>query len=291
MSIESASAAPRRIGIVLGSERLKSPAIKFFVLAMNKLQRSFEYEFLPAPEHYVLSVLNAEPVVPRDEIRPRLADLLEETRAKCDRYNDHRGMTTRETFDHMVVISDGMLSEEYYTMREGIVSVLALGNWDRHLKPPSLLEFIQALVVSESIAAVCPSLKGSVHFGTRGCLCDFTNSLEDARHKVLLGFMCASCRAELVKAQSEQLAKDVEMLVSKKWVGKLEDANSVTSILGKFGHRLFTTVGIKPTLWESTLTQVRSEGLKQFVEVLWKLVLALAVLSLANDEVRKLLFH
>jgi hypothetical protein len=39
----------RRIGLLLCAPRIHEPALKLLVLAMNRQQRGFEYEFLPVP--------------------------------------------------------------------------------------------------------------------------------------------------------------------------------------------------------------------------------------------------
>src|SRR5438874_11993120 len=64
-------------------------------------------------------------------------------------------------------------------------SVLALGNWMRHMAPRSILEFIVVLLMRQAASFVVPALSKSLHLGTKGCLFDFTSELTEARYKAL----------------------------------------------------------------------------------------------------------
>ncbi len=97
----------------------------------------------------------------------------------------------------LILITLSCFTKNYYNLREHGLSILALGNWKSWMAPPSIVEFILTLVLREAIISVSPTLQGSVHLGTKGCLCDFSASLEDTKFKVLDGFVCSYCRAAL----------------------------------------------------------------------------------------------
>jgi hypothetical protein len=60
---------PRRIGIILADNRSNLPAIKLFLLSMNKAQSYFEYEILPYPaDRVLLSQLQAQGHIDRNKI-------------------------------------------------------------------------------------------------------------------------------------------------------------------------------------------------------------------------------
>jgi hypothetical protein len=75
--------------------------------------------------------------------------------------------------ERFVLVTMAQFADNYISMRQGSLGMLALGNWKRNMAPPSILEFIITLIMRESIAFVSPSLRGSEHLGTKGCLSDF----------------------------------------------------------------------------------------------------------------------
>jgi hypothetical protein len=56
-------------------------------------------------------------------------------------------------------------------------SLIALGNWKRLMAPPSFIEFVQALLVREAVAVLCPHLHWVRAPRHKGCLIDFTASV------------------------------------------------------------------------------------------------------------------
>src|SRR5262249_28168164 len=149
-----------------------------------------------------------------------------------------------------VVISLARLEDGYYSTRAANVSLLALGNWKRKMSPPSIFEFVLTLVLREGIAAVAPSLRGSVHLGTKGCILDFTANLDEVKHKVLGAFVCSHCRAALLADGQPALIAEIPTVLEKKWLGKESDPESPAATITKLGHNLFSTKGLKTTAWE-----------------------------------------
>jgi len=160
------------------------------------------------------------------------------------------------------------------------MSVLALGNWKGSIAPPSLAEFIFTLIVRESIAFVSPSLSGSVHFGTKGCLCDFTEYLEDARYKVLHGHVCQYCRDSLIRDGQPELAFKLSTVLNKVWLGRRSDSLSAAGILANLRSDIFVTRGFKPGFWVRLGETFKAEGTKQAIDILGKVALGLILLFL-----------
>jgi hypothetical protein len=143
------------------------------------------------------------------------------------------------------------------------------------MAPPTLIEFFLTLVVREGIAASAPGLRGSIHLGTKGCLCDFTYNISDARYKVLNAFVCSYCRKQLAADSLPLLADEVEQVLAKAWVGKAADAESPAAILAKLGLNLFTTKALKPGSWERFTTVLTEEGAKQAMRLISYVLVAL----------------
>lgn len=63
------------------------------------------------------------------------------------------------------MISLAEFSDEHYNLKE--VQVQALGNWDRAMAPPSILQFILVLLMRQAASFVTAKLSKSVHLGTK----------------------------------------------------------------------------------------------------------------------------
>ena len=267
-----------RIGILFGHlDKLNLPALQYLILCLNSLQNTFQYEFYPCEfEHSVLRKLRSGGVVNRKEFKKRVPAFLESLHAYLVKeVADYE--TKEQPPDYFVIYTITRFDDEYYTTRKGKLSVIALGDWERSMAPPSILEFFLTLTLRESVAAVSPSLSGSIHLGTKGCLFDFTRSIEEVRQKVLHGFVCDFCRRALDNDRWPNLADELTRVLRKEWLGRTRNPHCPASVISKLGFNLFTTKGLEPTFWESTLSLLRKEGVKQLIQIIG----AIAVLALA----------
>ncbi len=264
----------KRIGILLnGFERANIPALRFLILQMNSLQHTFEYEFLPNYEDELTKYLATKSPVSRDKVK-------QEIPAFIDRYQqflEHliSGYELREPPpDYFVLVTMACFSDNFYSARQSRMSVLALGNWKRFMSPPSILEFILTLIVREAVASASPSLRGSIHLGTKGCLCDFTPTLDEVRLKVLNAFICSHCRNALQHDGYPTLADELVTVLGKQWLGNSTDPNSPACIISKLGYDLFTTKGLEATSWEKFVALLQQEGVKQLITIVGGIILA-----------------
>jgi hypothetical protein len=280
-----------RVGIVISrSSKLQIPALRYLLLHLNCLQRHFEYEVLPNEmPNSPLGALDSDTErVNRKEIKEkRVPEFLVAYKTFLRNESAKYGLK-QEPPDNFVFISLATFDDEYYSTRSSYkytqpnrMSVLALGNWDREIAPPSILEFILTLVVRESIAFVCPSLEGSIHLGTKGCICDFTSSLEEAKFKALEGFICEYCRSAIENDGFPGLPEAVTRILRKRWLGKRSDPGSPAGILANLKYDLFVTKGLTPDPWERFVTTLQEEGTKQLLDILAKVVFGIIVLYLA----------
>jgi hypothetical protein len=222
MNDESVVAQPViRIGVLLGrSTKLEIPALRFLILHLNSLQPVFEYEFLPNDmRNSLFDSLGEGKDVDREEVRKNAPDFLSRYSAFL-REKISALELKQDPPEKFILITDCTFSDGYYSMRRQNLSVLALGNWEREMAPPSILEFLLTLVIRESVASISPSLRGSIHLGTKGCICDFTDSLHEAKYKVLHGFVCDYCRTALKNDGLPSLPEIVARILRKEWLGK-----------------------------------------------------------------------
>jgi hypothetical protein len=264
----NAGRSPQRIGIVfVGFEKANLAAFKYLLLQLNGVQSSFEYEILPTNPDPFCDLLKASHEIDRALVKEAIPEF-------ADRYSKQLAAQIAESNlseappDYFIVVSLARLTGEFYTTRRKNVSVLALGNWERAMAPPSILEFIVTLVVRESVASVSAALAGSVHLGTKGCVCDFTDDIGEARLKVLSGFVCAHCSRGLAAEGHVLLADEIRTVLKKAWLGRSDDVMSPAATVAKLGYDLFVIKGLKATTWERTMTTIRDEGIKQMLAVI-----------------------
>jgi hypothetical protein len=234
---------------------------------MNRHQRAFEYEFVPFEKSDAfLAPLCSDGVVDRDQTKAGVGSFATRLEASLRRAVEAYGL--HDTLpDYFIVISTASFNDNYYSMRRRNVAIIALGNWKRVMAPPSLLEFVQTLIVRESVAAISPTLRGSVHLGTKGCLFDFTPSLEEVRDKVLSAFICSHCRDALAADGLAELVPQLEYVLAKAWLGKPTDPETPAGVAFNLGYDLFVTRGLRPTPWESVRSTLRQEGTKQIATI------------------------
>jgi len=260
----------KRIGIILADMgKVNVPVLKFLILHMNTLQQTFEFEFLPTCKDEFLQKLSKQTSVNRNEIKGAVPSFL-------DRYQKYlqeevaayRIKDIELPTDHFILLSMACFNDNYYTTRKNGLAILAPGNWEASMAPPSLIEFICTLILRESVAFISTSLSGSVHLGTKGCLCDFTASLSEVRLKVLNGFVCSYCRAALQSDGFAILADELVYILGKDWIGTSTDPRTPAGIAANLGYDLFITKGLKASKWEIMLTLLQQEGVKQLISII-----------------------
>lgn len=264
----------KRIGILLvGLQKTNLEALRYLVLQMNSLQSVFEYEFLPfEQDDEFVHALTVSPL-DRETLRPKANSFLERQHKFLEKSNAEFNLKEPPPQD-FILISLTRFSDNYYSLRQDKLALICLGNWKRVMAPPSILEFILTLILRQSVSSLIPSLRGSIHLGTKGCLCDFTASLEDVRYKVLTGFICAHCRKAMQTDGFPQLADELVHVLSHQWFGKPDEPNTPANITHKLGYDLFTTKGFESTLWERFMDGLREEGVKQIIQIVGAVIIA-----------------
>lgn len=265
----------KRIGIMLtGFGKTNLSAFRFLVLKMNSLQSTFEFEFLPINgDDAFAQSLSSKTKLDRNAIKNEMPAFLERHQQFLEYLNE--GYNLKESLpDYYVLVSLAQFADNFYTTRRNQLSILALGNWQRFMSPPSLLEFILTLILREAVSSISPSLRGSIHLGTKGCLFDFTATLDEVRYKVLNGNICAHCHNALLQDNYPELADELRFVLGKEWFGKPSEPLSPANITSKLGYDLFTTKGLEATTWEKFMSTLSEEGIKQLITIIGGIILA-----------------
>lgn len=270
-----------RIGIVLTQlPKVNKTVLKYLILQMNKLQSTFEFEFTPVDGgDELIKKLNSKGEIEREEVREQSSGFMVRYRSCLEGLkNDYKLVESPP--EQLIILSLARFSDNYYSMVEGKIAILALGNWQKWMAPPTIYEFFMTFVLRASISLVCPSLSGSMHLGTKGCLCDFTLDLPEARFKTLNAFVCEHCRRLLIEDGYENLADDVTNILAKEWLGKPDQPNTPANIIKKMGYNLYITRGLEPTKAEKFLNFIQEEGIKQLINIIGVILIAVLLLWL-----------
>lgn len=272
---------PTRIGILLTKlGGMDTRALKYLVLYQNTLQTSFEFQFLPTPEDdSFLQELDAPKALKRETAEKQAAVFISRYREwliedAADYELDHELPTG------FVILSNAKFVDEYYLTSGDDWEIIALGNWQHHMAPPSLVEFFLSLLIGVAIDFACGDNTPDCHHPTKGCVSDFTASVGDARFSVLTGFLCSACRETIRKATSQQVADDACLLLKKGWLGDASSPNDVANTAKKLGYDLFHTRGIKQTFAERLASTAREEAVRNLFALASAVILAALLLWL-----------
>jgi hypothetical protein len=249
-------------------------ALKYLLLHVNTLQNDVEFQFLPARNTQgLLADLGPKSTVSLEVLQAQLPTFIATLTADQEELASHFGLPPVD-LGRCVIVSSATLDKHYYHLWQPEYSALFLGDWERAMSPPSLLEFLLSLIMVEGLYAVTPSPAAYSHFETRGCIGDFTLSLADARYKILSGHLCTDCLRTAIEAIGEQRANVWRDLLSKSWIGTLGQPLAPAAIVEKLGYNLFVTRGIAPTRWERVKELITQEGPKELIKLCAAVTLA-----------------
>lgn len=271
----------KRIGVLLhGFGKTNLSAFRFLMLKMNSIQHVFDFEFLPfdTTDPFIES-LSVKAKLDRDSVEKEIPSFLERYK-KLLVFSTLSFDLQEVPPDHFVLVTMARFSDNYYATHKGKLSILALGNWKRFMAPPSLLEFILILTLKEAFSALSPSIHDLYHFGTKGCLFDFTPTIDHARYKVLNANICKNCQMALEKHIPTEFMDEILFVLSKEWFGQPSNPMSPASITSKLEYNLFTTKGLDSTAWEKFINIIQQESAKQIVWILSSIILACLILWL-----------
>jgi hypothetical protein len=296
----------KRIGILQCIEHIDDSALRYLILSMNSVQDTFQFEFVPfdTQDQFLRPFLAKKPFLQRflDKIPPlwRLLDrmpiwqrFLARTaigRPTSGRMLEFHHRQTRyfegeanayeledEPPDYFHIISEARFRGNYFFTSNGFLSIIALGSWKRQMAPPSILEFIQVLVLQGALLTLGSDLR--THLGTRGCLMDFDARLPDTRQKILAANICHECAAIISGYGYQRLVEELRPLLSKSWLDDPADPASPAAIISKLKHDLFITKGLEPSLIERARMSLTQEGFK-LIPTIIALVIAAIIISL-----------
>jgi hypothetical protein len=248
---EPKRAYPIRVGLVFAAFPAKDTTpYKYFLLLLNHLQRSCEFELFDVDENdEFIKGLKAD-LVDGDDARNGLEAFGTRLRQQiASAIKDHD--LAVEHPDQLIIITGVTLSDYHFLIRRKRTTMLALGQWETSMAPPSLAEFLQLLVLRAPFSALEGHVWNTIHLGTRACIFDFTRNLEHTRFMALAGVgVCSNCAAALERDGFPNAPAEIERVAGREWRGDRATPGTPTNIMEHLGYDLFLTKGFEPSVSE-----------------------------------------
>jgi len=277
--------APVKIGVIIVPFDMGDDcrALKYLILHQNTIQQSLEFQILPVTDDDIIEKLSCGGPLERDKIEKAMPEYLIRYRESLVERSQGYDLQPEPDIP-IVLLTTATFTDNYFLTGEHDWVIIALGNWQRSLAPPSIIEFYLSILVGSSIEFACDDNYPGSHISIKGCCFDFAAELEDARLSVLSGFICSDCLTAISKAHSKQLAMDAQTLLQKSWLGTVSDPSDVAVMAKKLGHDLFHTKGVSPTLWERTRATFEEEAVKTILKILALIIGAALLVSLGLKD-------
>jgi len=270
---ERITPGPVRVGVIpLALQGRALDVFRLLLLRVNTLQSVLEFCFLPVVKHPFLDGLRSTDSLKREKFMEGGPGFVAEYSAAMAREATRFGVRDPSARGY-VILSTARFHDFYFSDGVPRLQVIALGYWERHMAPPSILEFFLFLTVRYAVGFAHPDFTSGRHYGNTGCLWDFSPDLEEARDRILTGYVCPECRASLVDAGLGELCDALPKVFRAEWLGEPSDPTSLAGLGRKLGHDLFITTGLKPTRWESLKATLSNEGPKEALKVAGGIVL------------------
>ncbi len=265
---------PVRIGVILTElGGLNSTALKYLILYQNTLQKTFQFELLPVPDSgdKFLGQLDSPVPIDREKIEKQMDAFVSRYKKWLEKQAEDFDITPTLP-DGYVIMSTVKFDDNYFLTGNDELGVIALGHWKRYMAPPSIVEFFLNILIELSIDFACGE-DVPRHLTTRGCVFDFTVSLDEARLAVLTGYVCESCR-KIITSRHERIYEDAKLLLQMNWLGDSSVPATAALTADKLGYDLFHTKGITPTFLERIRSSLEKEGLKALLQILAATIIA-----------------
>lgn len=288
--------APRPVSVALVLAHFPKRhvvAFKYFVLLLNRLQQTFEFAFYDPPvEHALMKLLrkrwafpwtrHSKPnkesgpigrnLVDPDDARPHLVPFAETLKAVAEERIKRFDLAPAFP-QQVIIISRATLSNYHYLIRKQKVSLLALGEWDRSMAPPSAAEFLQLVVLRAAYSATEKGAWNTIHLGTRSCVFDFTRNLQDTRMMTLVGLgVCGDCENALKKDGFVRSPAELRFVAEKTWLGKRSEPGTPANIMARFGYDLYFTRGFTSTFAERLRQLLEEDAAKELIKLVYLVV-------------------
>lgn len=211
------------IAVLFGTKpNFESDAFKFFLLYLNKIQKTYEFYFPDVIDYPFKS-------------KKKKKVNFETSHKTVKDFTQNSSIVA----DHIITIITNSFDNNYFFNAEQKTSIITTDVWNKYFSPPTLFEYLlhciyTCLIYSQIKPKGQPPLtekQKTIYIGshkdTRGCIADFTRNKYDDRIDITLGYICDEHKQEILDFYGNDYLKEVQQITERNWIGKLDEQNSV----------------------------------------------------------------
>ncbi len=231
--MENTNKPREKVAILLTSKpNFDESALKYFILNMNNIQSAYEFIFPEIDKYFYYKKRYS-----RDELFDLFALIKQDVKFEGEP-------------DYFINIIQPKIGDSLFFECRDNVTFITTDSWERIFSPPSLFEYLLHCV-SAALIFMHPKIGLGSHKETRGCTLDYTRYKMDDKVDISLGYLCDSCKKVILDGAGLDYQKDISVMISRKWIGDINDFNSVAHNLKRFfKFDINKDSGFNKTFWE-----------------------------------------
>jgi hypothetical protein len=232
-----------KIALLLGNKpNFNIYAFKYFILSLNKLQKTYEFSFPTLSEYYIPNAEN------------EAKDCITIIKKAVEK--------NKVVSDYSIAIIRSSIRNDYFAWPEYDCAVITTNHWEKYFAPPSLFEYllnsIYYCLFSSHVKQTkkdrhdpIPDELLDPHNETIGCLFDFAENRFDNRIYVALGYICDNHKKELIDIYGQQYVDESLAIIERNWIGNLEEKDTVAyNLKHNFKFDIYKDSGWKKSFWD-----------------------------------------
>ncbi len=210
--------------------------LKYIILELNKMQTQYEFSFPDCQN--ICQFEEAE--YPESSLFSRIESIRESLTLKAD---------------YTIAIITSKISGNLFWATNSKCAAITTNMWEKIFSPPSLFEYLLHSITA-CLILMHPSLNLDIHPDTRGCILDYTRWKHDERIDIALGYICEADCNMIRKAVGKSYLDEIQLLLSRKWIGSITDNTSIAYNLKHFfAFDIHKDSGFNKNFWERAKTK------------------------------------
>lgn len=259
-----------KIAIIFGQKPdFNSSAFKYFILSLNKLQKTYEF-FFPDVRRYVFE----EGIFKYNDANEIVEEFISSKSIIAD---------------FTICINTGAFDNNFFfnCEPETKTAVTTTHIWDKFFSPPSLFDYlvhtiytclIYSQITNRTDLLQSADINIHSHPETKGCIADFTRNKIDDRIDIAIGYICEKHSEEITEVFGEEYLHEVQFIIDREWIGYKEEKGSIAYNLKHiFKFDIHKDSGFNLNWWEKCREKfydIPAEGISEIVKILITAIIA-----------------
>lgn len=229
-------------------------AFKYFILSVNHFQKQYEF-FFPDLDNSFQTFEQ------------------EKSELTINRFKNYI-LNYNVKYDYCILLNTTHIANNLFSDSLEKYSLITTYSWEKYFSPPSIFEYL----LNSSIACILymnENLDLYSHDDTRGCVLDYTRIKHDDRVDIAMGYICDDDREIISSKLDNSYLKDIEYILSRKWIGTITEINSVAYNLKRyFKFDIEKDSGLKKSFWEKSVDSL-AELPKEFLIIIFGTIITI----------------